>query len=181
MKTYVIYLTIIAAIVTSCTVLKVSNKQKDGYFLHSKNAVTLINSSIDLDKNKELIVVPNGVFMRGMVEKISYFDTVITVDDLEKEIIRNGKQDEVGSLSGRIGLSNAYKKYKKFLYLSFEFNPKDKKRLQIKLIIPDKFQEIFVAETAFDDVWAGVNDKNTFNPLFNSLINYIYDNSKTYK
>lgn len=41
-----------------------------------------------------------------MGEKIGYFDRVTTFDDLEKEIIRDNKQDEVGALIEKIGVNN---------------------------------------------------------------------------
>ncbi|WP_426430939.1 hypothetical protein ACPX19_00920 [Winogradskyella sp. HB-48] len=161
--------------------MKVSEKQQDGYFNSTKKATILVSESFDLDSNKSLLVVPNSPFMKGMAEKINYFDRIITFEDLEKEIIQNGKQDEVGALTGKIGINNAYRKYKKFLYLKFDDNPDNSKRIQLKLVNPETFDDIFIADTAYDVVWSGVNDQNTFNPLFNSLIDYIRTNSKTYK
>lgn len=166
---------------TSCTVMQVSEKRGDGYFNSVKNAEILLQMPFDLDSSKQLLVVPNSVFMKGMAEKIGYFDKVITFDDLEKEIIRENKQDEVGALTGKIGINNAYRKYKKFLYLKFDNNADKQNRIQLKLINPENFDDLFVADTAYDPVWSGVNDQNTFNPLFNALIVYIKENSKTYK
>ena len=166
---------------TSCTVQKVSEKKETGFFEATKEAEILVNKPFDLDNNKSLLIVPNNTFTKGMVEKIGYFDRVITFDDLEKEIIKDNKQDEVGSLTEKIGINNAYRKYKKFLYLRFDDNKEKSKRIQLKLINPENFDEIFVGDTLYDDFWVGVNDQNTFNPLFNALIKYIQTNSKTYK
>lgn len=160
--------------------MKVSERKNDGEFSSTKKATILISKPFDLDNNKALLVVPNQSFVKGMVEKIAYFDRVITFDELEKEIIRDNKQEEIGSTIGKIGVNNIYRKYKKFLYLRFEDNEDKKNRIQLRLINPDNFDEILIADTAFDLVWSGVNDKNTFNPLFNSLIDYIKANSKTY-
>ncbi|EKB56907.1 hypothetical protein [Bergeyella zoohelcum] len=165
----------------SCTVMKVSEKQEDGYFQSTKKAVVLVNKPFDLDEHKQLLVVPNSTFMKGMAEKIGYFDRVITFEELESEIIKDGKQDDIGSMSGKIGINNIYRKYKKFLYLRFDDNKEKSKRIQLKLINPENFDEIFVGDTLFDEIWTGVNDQNTFNPLFNSLISYIEEHSKTYK
>lgn len=181
MKKFILPILMIAAFsLQSCTVMKVSEKQEDGYFNSTKKADILVNQPFDLDNHKELLVVPNSPFMKGMAEKIGYFDRVITFDDLEKEIIRDGKQDEVGALTGKIGINNIYRKYKKFLYLKFDDNKEKNKRIQLKLINPENFEEIFVGDTLYDDFWVGVNDQNTFNPLFNALITYIESNSKTY-
>ena len=167
--------------IQSCTVMKVSEKTENGLFKASKKADILVNKPFNLDENKSLLVVPNNTFMKGMAEKIGYFDKVITFDDLEKDIIKDNKQDEVGTLNGKIGINNAYRKYKKFLYLKFDDNKEKSKRIQLKLVNPEDFDEIFVADTLYDDFWVGVNDQNTFNPLFNALITYIKDNSKTYE
>ncbi|WP_033399036.1 hypothetical protein [Riemerella columbina] len=165
----------------SCTVMKVSEKNDNGYFDSTKKAETVASIPFDLDANKSLLVVPSGGFMKGMAENIGYFDKVITFEELEKDIIRDNKQDEVGNTSGKIGINNIYRKYKKFLYLRFDESEQKKNRIQLKLINPENFDELFVGETLFDVVWSGVNDQNTFNPLFNSFIDYIEKNSKTYK
>lgn len=174
------FIVLAALSVSSCTVMKVSEKQEGGLFQASKSADILVNMPFDLDQNKELLVVPNNPFMKGMAEKIGYFGRVITFDELEKEIIKDNKQDEVGAITGKIGINNVYRKYKKFLYLRFDDNKDKSKRIQLKLINPENFDEIFVGDTLYDDFWVGVNDQNTFNPLFNALITYIKANSKIY-
>lgn len=171
---------ITALALQSCTVMKVSETKSDGFFESSKKAEILVNKPFDLDSNKALLVVPTNMFMKGMAEKIGYFDKVITFEELEKDIIIDGKQDEVGLMTGKIGINNAYRKYKKFLYLKFDDNKEKSKRIQLKLVNPENFDELFVGDTLYDDFWVGVSDQNTFNPLFNSLITYIKSNSKTY-
>lgn len=167
---------------TSCgTYLKVSNLNEQGLFYATKESETIKSADYDLDSNKQLLVVPNSAYMKGMAEKLNYFEKVITFDDLEKEILKDNKQDEVGPLVGKIGINNAYRKYKKFLYLKFDDNKEKSKRIQLQLINPENFDEIFIGDTLYDEVWVGVFDSNTFNPLFNQLIKYIKKNSKTYK
>lgn len=87
-----------------------------------------------------------------MGEKIGYFDKVITFDDLEKEIIRDNKQDEVGALIGKIGINNIYRKHTKFLYLKLDNNKDKKNRIQLKLINPENFDEIFVGDILYDNI-----------------------------
>lgn len=175
-----IIITLVSLSIQSCSVMKVSEKNDEGYFKSTKKAVVLTNQPYDLDNNKQLLVVPNVEFIRGMGEKIGYFDRVITFDDLEKEIIRDNKQDEVGALIGKIGINNIYRKYTKFLYLKLDSNKDKKNRIQLTLINPENFDEIFVGDVLYDTKWIGVYDTNTFNPLFNALINYIEENSETY-
>jgi hypothetical protein len=173
---------LITLALNSCgSVMKVTDRNEKGFFYASKESETIKSVDFDLDSNKELLVVPNSVYMKGMAEKLNYFGRVITFDDLEKEIIKDNKQDEVGPLTGKIGINNAYRKYKKFLYLRFDDNKEKSSRIQLKLINPENFDEIFVADTYYDTVWVGAFDGNTFNPLFNELIKYIKKNSKNYK
>lgn len=183
MKTFkTITILLITVLLNSCgSVMKVSDLNEKGFFYATKESETIKSDDFDIDSHKQLLVVPNGVYMKGMAEKINYFERVITFDDLEKEIIRDNKQDEVGPLSGKIGINNAYRKYKKFLYLIFDSNKEKNSRLQLKLINPENFEEIFIADTYYDQIWVGAFDGNTFNPLFNELIKYIKKNSKTYR
>ncbi len=173
---------ILFLILVSCgTVGKVTERQENGKFQASKEAEIIKSIPFDLDSQKTLLVVPNGEYMLGMAENINYFDKVIKFEDFELEIIRDEKQEEVGSLSGKIGLSNACNKYKPFLYIQLDDNDEKSNYVQLKLINPKNAEELFVTEIFMDFLWAGVHDRNTFNPLFNSLIEYIESNSKTYK
>ncbi len=166
----------------SCgTVGKVSERQENGKFKATKTAKIIKSTPCDLDTQKTLLVVPNDKYMLGMAENLNYFDKVLKFEEFELEIIKAEKQEEVGSLSGKIGLCNAYNKYKPFLYIQLDQNDEKSNYLQLKLINPKNAEELFITEIFMDFVWTGVNDQNTFNPLFNSLLEYIETNSKTFK
>jgi len=177
----ILVLLIIAGLTACGTVGEVTTRQEDGKFKASKEAEVVISKPFDLDSHKSLLVVPNGKYMLGMSENIGYFDKVMKFEDFEMAIIKDNKQEEVGPLSGKIGLSNAYRKYKPYLYIRFARNKDKANYLQLKLINPNTAEELFVAETYMDYIWVGVNDRNTFNPLFNAFVNYIKENSKTFK
>ena len=173
---------ILLIVAFSCgTVGKVTELKENGKFAASKKAKTIKSIPFDLDSHKSLLVVPNNDYMLGMTKNIEYFNEVLKFEDFELAIIRDEKQEEVGALSGKIGLSNAYKKYKPFLYIRLDENEEKPNYLQLKLINPEKSEELFVAEIFMDFVWVGVYDKNTFNPLFNELIEYIKSNSATHQ
>jgi hypothetical protein len=55
-----------------------------------------------------------------------------------------------------------------------------KKYGQFVLTKPDTLEDILVVEKYLDYVWAGVNDQNTWYPLFNSIVDYIDENSETW-
>lgn len=132
---------------------------------------------------KALVIVPTGEFLYGMTKKLNYFDTVVTFETFQKDIIKANKQDQVGDISGLIGLNKAYKHYKKYLYLNFERKGTGRydMKLRLKLTNPGTLEEIFIAEIPYDPYISGVNDQNTFYPLFNKLIDFIKRSSKTYK
>ncbi|MDR6301061.1 hypothetical protein [Mesonia maritima] len=172
---------VLCLVLVSCgTIGKVTERQENGKFKATKKAETVKSEHFDLDSKKTLLIVPNGEYMLGMAKNLNYFERVITFEDFELEIIRAEKQEEVGSLSGRIGLSNAYNKYKPFLYIHLDNNEENANYLQLKLVNPKNAEELFVTEIYMDRVWVGVHDNNTFNPLFNGLIDYIEANSKTF-
>jgi hypothetical protein len=160
----------------------VSERQDSGFFETPKEAKTIVSIPFDLDTHKSILVVSRDSkeFALGMAKNIMYFDRVISWGDFEKEIIRDGKAEEVGSLRDKIGFANAYNKYKPYFYLWYVFNENNKKYGRIKLTNPKTAEDLFVAEIKFD-VMIGTTDKNHFNPLFNELIKYIKLNSETYQ
>lgn len=162
----------------SCSTMKVSERRPDGYFYANKSAKMVKAEKMDLAPFQELLIVPNSDYMKGMAKNINFFKEVKTIEEFEKDIILAGKAEEIGDIQGQIGLNKAYNNFRKFLYLRFDSNTENGKRIQLKLVRPDNLEDIFVAETKFDTVWAGVYDANTFNPLFNSLITFIELNSR---
>ncbi len=178
---FTLFLTIIFTFLfNSCTVMQVSNRKSNGYFSSYHDATTIQSKEVNLDSLNSLLLIPDIPFVRGMLYNIGYFGEIITREELELMIIKDGKQDEIESISGRLGLSNACRKYEQFLLLAFDRNENNDYLLQIQLIDPSTYEAIFVAEIVMDPAVAGVNDQNTYNPLFNELIKYIEKNSKTY-
>lgn len=164
----------------SCSAPRNTQINQEGYFQASTKAKTIKNLAFDLDVNKQLLVVEDEDFLDGMFTHIKYFDRIITQDQFEQEIINENRQEELGSIAGKVGLSRAYRKYKKFLYLQYHcyIDPKsDARFLQLKLINPNNFEEVFVAERK---VILATN-QNIVNALLNELIDYIKQNSKNYK
>lgn len=169
---------------TSCSpFMKVSERSENGYFksINTNNVITIKSEKVNLDDYKGILVVPKSEnnFIVGMMNNINYFEKVMTFDDLEKEIIKENKQDEIGEIRGRIGLNNVSKKYKKFLYITIKEPAHNKMR--IELTNPETADDLLISEVKYDNFWTGVSDAEIFNPLFNELIKYIENNSATYK
>ena len=71
LKAIPIFLTILA--LNSCgSVMKVSDLNEKGFFYATKESTTLKSVDFDLDSNKQLLVVPNSEYMKGMAEKLNY-------------------------------------------------------------------------------------------------------------
>jgi hypothetical protein len=174
---------ILALSLGACSSMKVADvDSKTGYFPTTTKANVLTSKSIDLDSRKSLLLIPNDEFVKGQIANIKYFDEIMTFVDLEKKIVHANLTDKVQSVSDRIGVSNAAKHYKNFLWFRFEKKGEAKdRRGQFILTDAKTMEDYFVAETKFDYVWSGVNDQNNWYPMFNALIDYIKQNSRTYR
>ena len=177
-------LLLLSIIITSCTTItsigEVTSIKSNGYFTAERTAKVLISKNINLDQYKSLLIIPNSLFMRGMSNNILYFDTILSVEEFEREIILANKQDEVGSLVGQLGRNSAYRKFKQFLWLEFDVDEKREKYLQLKLIHPETLEELLKSEVYIGSNMTGRDDKFVFNPLFNTLVTYIRTNSNCY-
>lgn len=146
-------------------------------------ATVIKSEKMDLDTRKELLVFPgDSDFVINQIKEIGYFDTVLDKEALEAAIIKADLVSEVPTVEGLLGLNNASKKYKPFLFIDFESRTQGTNQyLQLVLTDAVTMEEVFRSERYLDYVWEGVNDRNAYYPLFNSLIVYIKENSATYK
>lgn len=176
-----IWLAAAALLASACSSFEVGQiDPKTGYLEASTKATTIVNKKMDLDARKGLLLVPNDSFVVGQVNALNYFTEVMNSEQLENQIIKNNLTDKVSSVRERIGINNAAKHYKPFLWLRFDVNDTKKEFVQLYLTDPLTMEDVFGAEVYMDTVWAGVNDQNTWYPLFNSLIDYVKANSATY-
>lgn len=142
----------------------------------------MTSKSFNLDERKSLVLVPNSEFEKNQLKNIGYFDEVITFEDLESLIVKNNLSDKVPSIRDRIGVNNAAKHYKPFMWFRFDIRGTGNQQYaQFMLTDPLTLEDCFVAETHLDRIWSGVNDQYNWYPMFNALIDYIKENSSTYK
>jgi hypothetical protein len=95
--------------------------------------------------------------------------------------VRNGLAEKVPSITDLIGISNAAKYYKPFLWLHAKTHGASRDMYtQFILTDPLTLDDLFIVETHLDFIWTGVNDQNNWYPMFNALIDYIKSNSRTY-
>jgi len=173
----------LALVASACTSMKVTQvDDKTGHFKANVTATVLVSKPIDLDSRKALLLIPNDDFVKGQVASIKYFEETMTFDELEKRIVQSGLSDKVPTVHDRIGVNNAAKNYKDFLWLRYARKGSGQfKQAQFILTDPVTMEDYFVTQTTLDYLWAGVNDQNNWYPMFNALIDYIKQNSKSYR
>jgi hypothetical protein len=173
----------IVLLVAGCSSFKVVELDPStGYFPVSSKAQIVSEKPLDLDTRKNLLLVPKSDFVKGMIKNIAYFDELVTFDELEKQIIAANLTSKIPAITDRIGLSNAAKNYKSFMWLHFDTRGEGRSKYsQIVLTDPLTMEDYLIAETYLDFRWSGVNDQNNWYPMLNSLVDYIKKNSKTYR
>lgn len=177
----------VCLLVAACTSLQVAERSKGGYWdtgpgSDIRKAKTITSTAFDLDKWKKTVLVTGGRFMQGQVSNLKFFDEILTLDDLQKAIVREGLQAKVPSVLDQVGISNAFHNYKPFLWIHItgERNgPKGHARLVVTN--PDVLEDVFVAESEIDYLWTGVNDQFVWYPLFNSLVDWMRSNAKSFQ
>ncbi|RTE85474.1 MULTISPECIES: hypothetical protein [Gammaproteobacteria] len=171
------------ALFTGCaiTTFKVGERNtQTGYFESRGEATILISAPADLDQLRSLVVVKNLELLRSQTLNINYFDEVMTIGELEQEIIRNGLAEQVPSVRRANGLAAAANYYREFLVLDLvlkRYEGAEHNSMQISLFDPMTTEYLFAAKT---DIVYGLVDQAHIYPLYNALIDYIEDNSKDY-
>jgi hypothetical protein len=79
-------------------------------------------------------------------------------------------------------MNKAAKHYKTFLWLRLERRGWARDGyMKISLTDPLTMEDLFVTETKVDQLFNNINDQHNWYPMFNSLIDYIKANSRTYR
>ena len=165
----------------ACSSQKVVEVDSTGHYPARKPATVVLNKPFDLDSRRDLIVVPPNDFLKGEIANIHYFNTIITPEELQKAIVLNGLSDKVPTLTDLIGINNAAKYYKPFVWFHTKSRGAGADRYsQFVLTDAVTLDDLFIAETHLDFMWTGVNDQYNWYPMFNALIDYIRANSKIY-
>jgi len=173
---------LLAALVplAACTVGKaVKPNPETGYIGEgeaAKMADTVLAKPVDLSRYGKLVVVTAGDFAEEQTRNLGRFDEVIDIEELQRRIVAADLGAKVPSVSDRIGLSNAAKHWQPFLWVRYDEESRGAK-LYGRLVVTDAatLEDVFIAEKHLDYVWKGVNDQNTFYPMFNSLIAWLKD------
>jgi len=165
----------------ACSSMKVAELDSTGHFPGNVKATVILSKPFDLDARKSLVLIPDSDFVKGEITNIHYFSEVITPEELQKAIVQHGMADKIPSITDAIGINNAAKFYKPFLWFHVKNHGTGREAYaQFILTDPLTLDDLFVAETHLDFLWSGVNDQHNWYPMFNAVIDYIKANSKTY-
>jgi hypothetical protein len=148
-------------------------------FKTSKEATVTISNSIDLDKYKDIIVIPPGIMFTKYFAKIGYFNEAINY----KNLVKKYNAEKNGELKSTI-YGEYYKNEKESLTLYLNMYLDDTVELSIGKF---GYGAIFTVRSKYSTNLVGIHagtktiPKSTINAMMNELVNYIRDNSKTYK
>lgn len=174
-----------ACVLTACSVGKVQPLDPVSGTLPAKAKADIRTQvALDLDQRRKLVVISDAEhgFFKRQIEQFAYFDEVIPRSELEVRIIRAQLGDEVPTIADRIGLNNAARRYRPFLWIHLERTRKDNTPFaQLVMTDATTMEDLFVAETELDFAWKGVNDQYNWYPLMNALVDYIESNSNTWR
>ena len=106
---------------------------------------------------------------------MNFFKEVMTMADLQKDIIAKGLSDKIPSISDRIGLHNAYIHYKPFVILNISSEDLMTQGFHTRLSLFDPMRSdiIFKDDVRLNLMWEGYSDKKVLYPLLNSLVDFL--------
>jgi hypothetical protein len=146
-----------------------------------KQPTTLKEIEVSRDSLRTfLLVVPSTDYFLQMGKNLNYFDTVMTYDQLQTAIVKEGLSDKVPSLSDKVGLKRAYDHYRKFVLLepTKVQKPGDGWFAGLALYEPQRAEVIFQNEIWLNLMLDGWTDQGTMFPLFNSMLDYLREEKK---
>ena len=148
-------------------------------FKTSKESIVVISDSIDLDKYKDLIIIPHGKRFAKYFDKIGYFKEAIDYKTLVKKV----KAEENGE-TNNTNYREYYNYKKESLTLFLNMLPDDVIELSLaKFGTGAIFTVRNKSTTNLVGITAGTKTvhQDTWDSMMNELVNYIRANSKTYK
>jgi len=148
------------------------------YFPAKKNKQPSVLKDVAVSRDSlksYLLVVPSNDYWLQMGNNLNYFDTVMTYDQFQTAIVKEGLSDKIPSLSDKVGLKRAYDYYRQFVLLepTKVQKPGDGWFAGLILYEPQRAEVIFQNEIWLNLMWDGWTDQGTMFPLFNSLLDYL--------
>ena len=145
-------MTMFAALwIVACSSQKVMELDSTGHLPGKAVATVLVSKPFDLDTRRNILLVPPHDFMKGQLQNIHYFSEIITAEELQKIIVKNGLTNKVPSISDSIGISKAATNYKPFLWFHGKSHGTGRDIYsQFILTDPLTLDDLFIVETHLD-------------------------------
>jgi hypothetical protein len=148
-----------------------------------------VREKYDVDATKQLAFVRTNIgelekydsYFEASLRAIGYFGKVMRKSEFERYLIQNDKLGTVSSLDGFAGLSQASKNFGRFLVVDFSIQPDIgyEVGLRMSVVDPATAKEVLKVEHGITN-WGGL-DGTLFQPMFNVLIDWIEENSTTFR
>ena len=174
------FLVIATILLSSCgTFEKAVKLNTDSNYFPSKkkkqeSVVVLKEIPVNADTLKTLLVVSNTDYWIEMGKNLDYFDEVLTYEQFQTAIIREGLSNKIPNVSDRVGLNRAYNLYKPFVILNLTKVKKEGGWFAgLTIYDPNRAETIYENEIWLNLMWDGWTDQGTMFPLFNSLLDYL--------
>lgn len=148
----------------------------------SYKAVTVLKRiNVGADTLKTLLIVPTQDSWIELGKKINYFKEVMTIVDLQKDIIAKGLTNKIPTISDRIGLYNACINYKPFVILNLSVRDLGTAGVRTRLSIYDPIRSdiTFQNEVRLNLMWEGYTDQKVLYPLLNSFVDYLNEQKQS--
>ena len=135
-------------------------------------ATVVLDKATSLSRFKGVVFVSDsGEFAIRQMQATKLFERVLSYDDLQRVVAKEGLLQRVPSLNEPIGLSNLARAYQPFLWVgSKKVVREDKAYMLFVATDAETLEVLFTAEIAMPYYLREVSDQNMRYPLFNEFI-----------
>jgi len=150
-------------------------------------AVT-VSEAYPVDQSRKLLLVRTNLgtltnyeeYFETSFENMGFFDTVMRTEEFERDLVRRGLAEEVGSVTGFAGLSKASRALGQFMVVDIQLTADVGYQVAMTMTVydPATATELFKVDHQVTN-WAGL-DGILFEPSFNAFIAWLEENSLTF-
>lgn len=177
---FALAITVISGCTTNLRVAPIDDKTG----LLASESVVKAKATVVVDKAASLshfggvvFVSDTGEFAIRQMQATRLFERVLSFDDWQRVVAKEGLSQRVPSLNEPIGLSNLAKAYRPFLWVgSKKAVREDKAYMQFIATDAETLEVLFTAEIAMPYYLREVSDQNMRYPLFNEFIAWVRRN-----
>lgn len=147
-----------------------------------------VSEAYPVDQSRKLLLVRTNLgtltnyeeYFETSFENIGFFGTVMRTEEFERDLVRRGLAEEVGSVTGFAGLSKASRALGPFMVVDIQLTADVGYQVAMTMTAydPATATELFKVDYEVTN-WAGL-DGVLFEPSFNAFIAWLEENSPTF-